>query len=87
MAARSGKIAVSINAALLARAERLRERTGETRSALITRTLKNVTRAAADELAVRRYVAVYRAQSEDAAQLQLARKFARRVMRRLLWEE
>ena len=87
MTARSSKIAVSLDAQLLARAERLRDVTGESRSALVARALENLTRAAAHELDVARYVAAYRAQPEDAAQLRTARELARRAARRLPWEE
>ena len=81
------KIAISIDARLLARIERLREDTGESRSALIGRALTKLTSESAHEEQVRRYVTSYREQPETPADIAGARGRARRTLARLPWKD
>lgn len=86
MAARSAKIACSINAELLARVEELRAKTGETRSSVIGRALVKLTSSEAHQAAVRRYAEVYRAHPETQSELEFARKGARKALGSLPWD-
>ena len=72
---------------ILDRVEKIRARTGESRSALIARALFIVTEAEAKDERIRRYVAAYREQPESADDELLARKTARRALKNLAWEK
>jgi metal-responsive CopG/Arc/MetJ family transcriptional regulator len=77
MARLSAKVACSLDRRLLARVERLRARTGESRSAVIGRALALLTTDEAQAAAVRRYVEAYREMpesSEDVVAASLARE-------------
>ncbi|MBX3131277.1 MAG: hypothetical protein KF718_31445 [Polyangiaceae bacterium] len=87
MSAKSEKIGVSLDRSLLARAERLRQATGETRSALLSRALRQLLQLEAYEREVERYVAAYRAMPETSREIGEARKLARRAIADLPWDE
>jgi hypothetical protein len=84
--AKSAKVAFSVDGRLLDRVERIRARTGESRSAVIARALVLITKADARDEQVGRYVAAYREQPESADDEQVARRAARRTLARLPWE-
>jgi len=79
------KVAFSIDARILARVERIRSISGETRSAVIGRALERLTRENAHDEQVRRYLAAYREKPEDETQVGAARRQARRTLVRLPW--
>ena len=81
------KIACSIDPDLLARIEAVRARTGESRSAFISRALLALTSESARARAVSRYVAAYREQPEAEEDVVATRGFARRALSRLAWED
>jgi metal-responsive CopG/Arc/MetJ family transcriptional regulator len=83
----SAKVAFSVDRRLLDRVERIRAKTGESRSAVIARALALVTKAAARDEQIGRYVAAYREQPESADDEQVARRTARRSLTHLSWEE
>lgn len=83
---RAAKIACSIDAALLERVESIRARTGESRSALISRALLALTSESARARAVVRYVQAYREHPETLEEVRAARASARRALSRLDWE-
>ena len=85
--ANAAKIACSIDAALLARVESVRARTGESRSAFISRALDRLTAETTRARAVRRYVAAYTEHPEVAEDLRAARRSARRALSAVAWEE
>jgi predicted transcriptional regulator len=60
------KLAFSIAPELLARVERVRQVTGESRSALISRALARLTDAELAQARVRRYVEAYRENPETS---------------------
>ncbi|HEX9294781.1 MAG TPA: hypothetical protein VF881_03075 [Polyangiaceae bacterium] len=80
------KVAFSIDAGLLARVERIRGSTGESRSAVIGRALARLTSETEHDEQVKRYVAAYRAQPEDRPHIEAARAQARRTLARLPWK-
>jgi metal-responsive CopG/Arc/MetJ family transcriptional regulator len=86
MAGRHAKFACSVDAAILARIERIRARTGESRSALVSRALLKLAQAEADEERVRRYVEAYKEKPESKAEVSAASRIARRVLRAMAWE-
>ena len=85
--ARTAKIAVSVDAALLRRVERVRDQTGESRSALVSRALRQLTREDEHARRVLEYVRVYRDKPETAAEVAAARACAKRVLAALPWDE
>jgi metal-responsive CopG/Arc/MetJ family transcriptional regulator len=87
MTARTAKIACSIDSALLASAERLRARTGESRSALIARALSGLLAEQAHRARVQAYVEGYRARPESAAEVARARKTSRAALARVEWDD
>jgi metal-responsive CopG/Arc/MetJ family transcriptional regulator len=84
---RREKVAVSIDAELLERVERLRAITGESRSAFVNRALVVLTAAEARAARTRRYVEAYRARPESAGDVDVARAVARRTLARLAWDD
>jgi metal-responsive CopG/Arc/MetJ family transcriptional regulator len=84
---KSAKIAFSLDERLLDRVERMRARTGESRSALIARALAAVTEDDVRGADVRRYVEAYRDHPETADDEAAARKSARRTLKRLPWDD
>jgi metal-responsive CopG/Arc/MetJ family transcriptional regulator len=87
MSQRRAKVAFSIDARLLARVERIRANTGESRSAVISRAVAKLTSENAHGEQVRRYVAAYQEQPEDQQHVDAARRAARRTLARLPWED
>jgi hypothetical protein len=85
--AHAAKIACSIDADLLKRIESVRARTGESRSALISRALVALTAESARSRAVRRYVEAYRELPETAEDVRAARSSSRRALARLAWDD
>jgi len=84
---RKAKIACSVDADLLARVERLRAGTGESRSAVISRALARLTEEEAHQARVRRYREVYLEQAESVSELEAVRALARAHLRHLTWED
>lgn len=66
------KVAVSVSAETLAAVERLRERTGESRSAVFERALHGLVAQAQGAERSRRYVSGYRRRPEGRAELAVA---------------
>ncbi len=87
MAAQTEKIAVTVDREVLARIERLRRRTGESRSALVTRALAQLAATAEHLERVKRYCEAYREQPESISDIDAARAQARLTMSGLPWEE
>jgi hypothetical protein len=84
---RRAKIACSIDARVLARVERMRANTGESRSAVINRALEQLT---AGELASEqeaRYLQTYQDHPETAEAISDARALAQRVLSGLAWDD
>jgi metal-responsive CopG/Arc/MetJ family transcriptional regulator len=81
------KVACSIDANLLARVESARKRTGESRSAFISRALRMLTAESARAHAVARYVEAYRERPESSDDVRAARRSARRALSRVAWED
>lgn len=80
------KVACSIDARLFARVESVRRKTGESRSAFISRALRLLTAESARAQAALRYVEAYRQHPESSDDIRAARKSARRALSRLTWE-
>jgi metal-responsive CopG/Arc/MetJ family transcriptional regulator len=84
---RKAKVAFSLDTQLLAQLERIRQGTGESRSAVIGRALERLTSQSAHQNEVERYVAAYREQPESRSEIGSARRRARRTLARLPWED
>jgi hypothetical protein len=84
---RSAKVAISLDADLLRRVERIRTRTGESRSAVVARALRLLTKAEETERLVREYVDGYRRHPETAAETATARALARQSLALVPWDE
>ncbi len=80
-------MAISVDAVLLERVERLRASTRESRSAIVGRALALLTGEAARRAEVERYVAAYREAPESVQEVEAARRLARRQLRKLPWNE
>ena len=87
MAGTSAKVAVSIDRRLLARAERLRSATGESRSALVSRAVRQLLRDETRARDVERYVDAYRRVPESPAERRAAGELARRSLASLPWDD
>ena len=87
MPARTAKIACSIDSHLLASVERLRVRTGESRSALIARALADLVGAQDLQRRVKAYVQSYVAHPESPGEVRQARRTARRALSELPWDD
>ena len=85
--AHAAKIACSIDADVLARVEAIRARTGESRSAFISRALRALTAESARVGAAKRYVEAYRELPEGPEEVRAAAKSAHRALSRLSWED
>jgi metal-responsive CopG/Arc/MetJ family transcriptional regulator len=83
---KSAKIAFSLDPRLLDRVERVRARTGESRSALIARALLALTEEEARGADVQRYLEAYRQHPETPGDVAAAHASARRTLRRLPWD-
>ena len=84
---RAEKIAVSLDPDLLQRAERVRRRTGESRSALVSRALRLLTDEAERAQRVAEYVRSYREHPETAEEIESIRATAQRSLAAVPWEE
>jgi len=84
---RKAKVAFSLDSQLLAQIERIRQGTGESRSAVIGRALQKLTSESAHQNEVERYVAAYREHPESRSEIRSARLHARRTLSRLPWED
>jgi hypothetical protein len=87
MAGRHAKFACSVDASVLARIERLRARTGESRSALVSRALLKLADEEANAERIRRYIEAYQEKPESKAEIAAATRVARRVLRAIAWED
>jgi metal-responsive CopG/Arc/MetJ family transcriptional regulator len=83
--ARTSKVAVTIDTDLLAQAEAVRRRTGESRSAVIARALRELLRAEERARDVRRYIEAYREQPETEDEIAMSHNQPRRAVRELPW--
>ena len=81
------KIAISVERELLARAERLRSSTGESRSALLGRALRLLLRTEGHARQVEQYVDAYQRMPESAGDERHARAQARRSLAALDWDD
>jgi metal-responsive CopG/Arc/MetJ family transcriptional regulator len=81
------KIAVSVDRQLLRSAERLREATGESRSALVSRALSLLVAEREAQDRVAEYVEAYRRRPERRAEIDQARTSARRSLEALEWDD
>jgi metal-responsive CopG/Arc/MetJ family transcriptional regulator len=85
--ARREKVAITLEADLLQRAEKLRRTTGESRSALLNRALQELLRAEDHRRRVEEYVRAYREHPESADEIQSARAAAARTLRHVAWDD
>jgi hypothetical protein len=85
--ANAAKIACSIDAGLLKRVETVRARTGESRSAFISRALLALTAESARAGAAKRYVEAYKAHPEGQADVVAARRTAARALSGVDWDD
>jgi metal-responsive CopG/Arc/MetJ family transcriptional regulator len=76
MPRRAEKIAISMEADLLAGAERLRATTGETRSALVSRAVRRLLQAETHAAQVREYIDAYRSCPETSVDERSAHRLA-----------
>lgn len=81
------KIAISLDPAVLSRAEKLRKATGESRSALINRALRALVEQEAQEVRVEQYVDAYRRHPETKAEVASAQALAHASLAGVEWEE
>ena len=85
---RARKIAITVDAALLAEAERLRVVSAESRSAFFARALRELLRAEERRRNVERYVEAYREQPEIAdADASALERFAVDALGAVPWED
>lgn len=83
----TAKIAVSLDSELLRRVERLRGRSGESRSALVSRALRRLTQEEEEALRVREYVRAYREHPETPQEVAATRTAAKRSLAIVPWDE
>lgn len=81
------KIAISLDAAVLARAEKLRRATGESRSALINRALRALVDQEARDVRVANYVDAYRQKPETKAEIAVAEMLASGSLAGVAWDD
>jgi metal-responsive CopG/Arc/MetJ family transcriptional regulator len=81
----TAKVAISLDRDLFLEVERTRERTGETRSALMSRALQLLTREEQRAAQVRDYVRAYQEHPETKQEVTAARVLARRALKNLPW--
>lgn len=84
---KAAKIAISIDERMLARVERLRKRTGETRSAFVRRALLKLLHAESHRERIARYLEAYREQPESDLDIKAARELARTALSSLQWKD
>jgi metal-responsive CopG/Arc/MetJ family transcriptional regulator len=83
----TAKIAVSLDADLLRRVERLRVRSGESRSALVSRALRLLTQEEEEALRASEYVRAYREHPETLQDVTATRAAAKRSLASIPWDE
>jgi metal-responsive CopG/Arc/MetJ family transcriptional regulator len=83
----SEKVAVSLERELFLRAERLRRASGESRSALVGRALRQLLRDEGVASDVKQYVEAYRRVPETKGDEKRARLLARHSLAALPWDE
>jgi metal-responsive CopG/Arc/MetJ family transcriptional regulator len=83
----AAKIAVSLDAELLRRVETFRHRTGESRSALVSRALRLLTAEGRRAELIDEYQRTYRTHPELAGEVALARRLAKRSAAALDWDD
>jgi len=83
----SDKVAISLDRDLLRRTERLRARTGESRSALVARALRGLLSLEDQKRQVEEYVEAYRRHPETDAEVEAARASAKKALHGLPWDE
>jgi len=81
------KIAVSLDREILAQAERIRKSTGESRSALVGRALRQLLKSEMHSARVTEYIEAYRRAPEKTRDVRRARALARRSLAALPWDE
>jgi metal-responsive CopG/Arc/MetJ family transcriptional regulator len=81
------KVAVSLERRLFERVERLRKSSGESRSALVGRALRQLLRDEGQTRAAEQYVQAYQRVPETHADEERARVLARRSLVALPWDE
>lgn len=81
------KVAITLDAELLRRAERLRRTTGESRSALLNRALRELLRADSHRDRVEEYVRAYQAQPESTDEVRTTRALATRTLGHVAWDD
>ena len=87
MAQRAAKIAFTLDSSLLAKVERLRARSGESRSALISRALQLLTAQEEQHERVARYLVALREHPETTQEIESARRSARASVASLAWDD
>jgi metal-responsive CopG/Arc/MetJ family transcriptional regulator len=85
--ARAAKIAITVDREVLRRAEQLRRRTGESRSALLTRGLRRLLDDLEHRQNVDRYIAAYREHPESVAEVTPLDKLGVEALASLPWED
>jgi metal-responsive CopG/Arc/MetJ family transcriptional regulator len=83
--ARTEKIAVTVDREVLGAAERLRQGTGESRSALVNRALLQLVMDERQRQRVERYVQAYREQPETENDAEVAAQLAAETLSKLPW--
>lgn len=87
MAREAEKVAVSLDRKLLAEAERLRKGTGESRSALVARALRQLLMQESRSRRIAEYVDAYQRVPETATETRAARRLARSALADLPWDD
>ena len=82
---KAAKIAIRLDPRLLARIEHTRARTGESRSALVSRALALLSQEEERQAKTARYVLAYRDYPETTTEVDAARAAARRTLALLPW--
>jgi metal-responsive CopG/Arc/MetJ family transcriptional regulator len=84
---RARKIAITVDAGLLARAERLRRSTDESRSAVFSRALRALLGEEERQHKIARYIEVHREQPETAEEIAWIAAASAETLADLPWEE
>ncbi|MFC1610373.1 hypothetical protein ACFL6C_05400 [Myxococcota bacterium] len=83
--AKTEKVAVTVDSAVLLKAERLRQKTGESRSAVVTRALRLLLADEEKWRQVAEYTAAYRDDPETDEDVETARALAKQTLKGLPW--
>lgn len=81
----AAKVAVTIDAAILDATEKLRKRTGESRSAVVTRALRQLVASEKRRAQVAEYVEAYTVHPETDVEIESAAALAKTALRGLVW--